>query len=313
MVDTPHSRTRRIRVVGGLVVATLAAIVPPLSAAADTSEDYSVRSGDTLSGIASRYQTSWQKIAGWNHLTNPNLLRIGQRLVVPNVSKPTMITRAPVVLKRVQIGTSVKGRAIWAYQIGDPRAARTGLIVGQVHGDERGGAAVVGRLLSGHRIAGVNLWVIPTANPDGYAANTRYNGRHVDLNRNFGTHWVRLNGPTSRYYQGPAAFSEPESRALSAFIKKINPTYVAVIHSPLNAIDADGVKDWTFQKALVRHTGLPSKALTCSYSGGCVGTIALWVDANLKGSALSVELPARPSSAQLSRVATGIVTSMGGR
>ena len=41
---------------------------------------YTVRSGDTLSGIAARYGTSWQALAQKNGLSNPNLIFPGQVL-----------------------------------------------------------------------------------------------------------------------------------------------------------------------------------------------------------------------------------------
>lgn len=45
-------------------------------------ERYTVRSGDTLSGIASRYGTTYQQLAAWNNISNPNLIQIGQVLIV---------------------------------------------------------------------------------------------------------------------------------------------------------------------------------------------------------------------------------------
>lgn len=39
--------------------------------------------GETLSGIALRYGTSVQAIAGYNGLTNPNRIYAGQRLLIP--------------------------------------------------------------------------------------------------------------------------------------------------------------------------------------------------------------------------------------
>lgn len=43
---------------------------------------YVVKSGDTLSGIASKYKTTWQKIAKDNKIKNPNLIYPNQRLII---------------------------------------------------------------------------------------------------------------------------------------------------------------------------------------------------------------------------------------
>lgn len=43
---------------------------------------YIVKSGDTLSGIAAKFGTSYQKIARDNNISNPNLIYPGQRLVI---------------------------------------------------------------------------------------------------------------------------------------------------------------------------------------------------------------------------------------
>lgn len=45
---------------------------------------YKVQSGDTLSGIASKYGTTYQKIAQLNGIANPNLIYPGQVLKIPN-------------------------------------------------------------------------------------------------------------------------------------------------------------------------------------------------------------------------------------
>lgn len=43
---------------------------------------YTVQNGDTLSGIASRYGTTWQKLQAMNGISNPNLIYAGQRIRV---------------------------------------------------------------------------------------------------------------------------------------------------------------------------------------------------------------------------------------
>ena len=47
-----------------------------------TKSVYTVKAGDTLSAIASRYGTTASKLAGANGITNPNLIYPGQRIVV---------------------------------------------------------------------------------------------------------------------------------------------------------------------------------------------------------------------------------------
>lgn len=50
--------------------------------------DYVVKSGDTLSGIASLYGTTYQKIASDNGISNPNLIYPGQVLKINGGSAP---------------------------------------------------------------------------------------------------------------------------------------------------------------------------------------------------------------------------------
>jgi predicted chitinase len=45
---------------------------------------YSVRRGDTLSALARRYSTSVTALAKTNKIANPNLILVGQRLVIPD-------------------------------------------------------------------------------------------------------------------------------------------------------------------------------------------------------------------------------------
>jgi murein DD-endopeptidase MepM/ murein hydrolase activator NlpD len=45
---------------------------------------YIVRSGDTLAAIAARYNTSVQAIVDANRLANPDMIHVGQHLVLTN-------------------------------------------------------------------------------------------------------------------------------------------------------------------------------------------------------------------------------------
>ncbi len=133
------------------------------------------------------------------------------------------------------------------------------LFIGQVHAEELIGIEIVLELMTQllenldedeyrRRLEGLELYFIPTANPEGlrvvhsgqdvtFRKNCRDNigdGRFryqqgaggdtsgVDLNRNFGLHWDRGDTLFQRgenqyiynYYRGPAPFSEPETRAV---------------------------------------------------------------------------------------------------
>ena len=43
---------------------------------------YTVKKGDTLSGIAAKYGTTYQKIAQDNGISNPNYIKVGQKLKI---------------------------------------------------------------------------------------------------------------------------------------------------------------------------------------------------------------------------------------
>ncbi|NOZ29976.1 MAG: LysM peptidoglycan-binding domain-containing protein [Chloroflexi bacterium] len=55
---------------------------------------YVVQPGDVLSSIAARYGTTVQAIAQANNLSNPNLIYVGQKLIIPTMPLPT----PPVVI-----------------------------------------------------------------------------------------------------------------------------------------------------------------------------------------------------------------------
>lgn len=44
---------------------------------------YIVRRGNTLTGIAYRYHASWQRLASYNRIANPNLISVNQRICIP--------------------------------------------------------------------------------------------------------------------------------------------------------------------------------------------------------------------------------------
>lgn len=60
-----------------------------------------VAPGGSLSSIAPTVDRTWQQLAGWNHLNNPNTLSIGEVLAVPPagyVPAAVTVTSAPIFL-----------------------------------------------------------------------------------------------------------------------------------------------------------------------------------------------------------------------
>lgn len=73
--------------------ATAPPATPPTAPATEEGFWYTVQAGDTLGHIAYRYNTTTARIVAANNLTNPNLIRVGQRLWIPGtvVEQPTGI------------------------------------------------------------------------------------------------------------------------------------------------------------------------------------------------------------------------------
>ena len=57
---------------------------PSLTNTNNTSDTYTVVKGDTLSAIASKYNTAVLSLATYNNISNPNLISIGQVIKIPN-------------------------------------------------------------------------------------------------------------------------------------------------------------------------------------------------------------------------------------
>ena len=62
---------------------------------------YVVKSGDTLSGIAKKYNTTYQALAVYNNIANPNIIHTGQKIKIPSKNATTTV----VTLK---LGDTVK-------------------------------------------------------------------------------------------------------------------------------------------------------------------------------------------------------------
>lgn len=91
----------------------------------------------------------------------------------PTTTTSVAPTTTQPELREVVIGTSYLGLPIVAVQIQDS-PHRPVIAIGSIHGDESMGLEVVERLRNRPDIPEVlNLWIIPTVNPDGLAASVR--------------------------------------------------------------------------------------------------------------------------------------------
>src|SRR5699024_6150638 len=71
---------------------------------------YTVKSGDTLSGIASKYGTTTKALQNLNGITNPNLIYAGQKLIVSGKAKANKKSTAKY--HTVKSGDTVSGLAV---------------------------------------------------------------------------------------------------------------------------------------------------------------------------------------------------------
>jgi murein peptide amidase A len=197
------------------------------------------------------------------------------------------------------VGHSVEGRTIEAHRDGDPSAGRVMLVVGSIHGNERAGERVVRefRRRFGDRLRRVGVWTIESVNPDGVAARTRGNAHGVDLNRNFAESWEPI-PRGSGYYSGPKPFSEPETRAMRVFLRRVRPDVTVWYHQPfgrtLIPCDRRGRR---VALRYARLSGLPPDDCFPSPPGSATA----WQDAALKAKAFVAEFPARGVTAAEAR------------
>ncbi len=213
----------------------------------------------------------------------------------------------PAVVEARTIGHTVKKRGILAFRLGQPGAKRKVVILGAMHGNETGPSRIIYNLRDGHPIKGADIWVVPQYNRDGIARHTRQNAHGVDLNRNYPRNWKRMGGATN---SGPSAASEPETKAMMAFLRQVRPDFVVSFHQPLKGVGRTVRRGSSFVQRLHRGLHLPVKAFNCS--GVCHGTMTEWFNASFPGVAVTVEYGRGVSRTQATRSGpTGLLRAVG--
>lgn len=207
-------------------------------------------------------------------------------------------------MEAIEIGRSVEGRPIVVHRHGEPGGLAV-LVVGVIHGNEPAGYRIADALLAVPAPAGVELWVVPTMNPDGLETGDRRNANGVDLNRNFPERWDALGEPGDWQYGGPAPASEPETRAMLGLADLVRPDLVLWYHQDLFRIHPASGRDGAVRERYAGLTGLPLVAVT---GGTYTGTASTWSRSitTPEGVGFTVELGPELDEAEVARHAEAV-------
>jgi protein MpaA len=162
--------------------------------------------------------------------------------------------------RTVVFGHSVQGRALVARVLGADSAPRKVLLVGCIHGDECAGRAILSAAEHAPLTAAVQLWLVPTLNPDGEAAGSRQNAHGVDLNRNFAYRWRPRTAPGTTFYAGTGPLSEPESRFARRLISTLRPDITIWFHQSETSVD-NSSGSTVIEARFARRVALPLRRL----------------------------------------------------
>ncbi|MHC4646596.1 MAG: DUF2817 domain-containing protein [Planctomycetota bacterium] len=206
-----------------------------------------------------------------------------------------------LAVRRAVVGTSVENRPIETLVIG--RGPDVTFILAGIHGDEPAGTPLANQLaeyLQQHPqlLHGRRVVILPAANPDGLAHNTRQNLRDVDLNRNFPAE-NRTEDPN----HGPAALSEPEAAVIHLLIRQYDPDRIISIHQvvdtgpeglaarmPKGCIDYDGPAK-ELAEGMARFCDLPVEKL-----GSRPGSLGAYAGLTLNIPIITFEMPLNAQS-----------------
>jgi murein peptide amidase A len=209
------------------------------------------------------------------------------------------------IVQEIRIGTSVEGRPLTAIERGTP-GGRPVMIVGVIHGDEHEGIRVVDKLRSMPVPPGIDLWLVPTINPDGTANGVRQNANGVDLNRNFPKGWAPLGSPGYWQYAGPSSASEPETQAMVALLQRVKPLSTIWYHQDLDQVDPGG-HDETIVNT---YAQIVAQRIENVVGGTYTGTATQFTNSlRTDSTAFVVELPPRVPGTMVFRHATAALAA----
>jgi protein MpaA len=168
-------------------------------------------------------------------------MRVARTVLVGLAAALLSVQSAFAEPRTTSIGTSQDGSPLMMYVLGEgPK--RVLVLGGQHGGPEVNTVELVGGLLDyfadnpGEVPPGIELNVLPIANPDGLAAGSRQFASGVDPNRNWGSSEWRADAFDSNAVfraglGGPQPFSEQETRALADWVLAVRPAFIVNYHS----------------------------------------------------------------------------------
>lgn len=206
------------------------------------------------------------------------------------------------------IGASVRGRAITAYKFGS--GSNPIIYMGAMHGSEANSRNIMTEWFNElranpQRLGARSLVVIPAVNPDGIASGSRYNANGIDINRNFpAADWKSVvtspDNPNPTPAGGPSPLSEPESRAVAAYIRQTSPRLILSFHSAAALVEAneaaDSVSIAATYAAKSRYQAIPKSQSAGVFKYDTTGAMEDWMRSSLGQPAIVVELLTRTSS-----------------
>lgn len=223
-------------------------------------------------------------------------------LTLTPAPSPTATPEAGVFFS---IGKSVQGRELEVVRFGDGPVRR--MIMAGIHGGYEWNTTDLAYELIAYLHqnpqavpAEITLYILPSANPDGYAAGFgaagRANANGVDLNRNWDAFWSPTWSGVACWKQLPITggeypFSEPETQALSAFLLAHPLDALISYHSAAMGIFSGGQTvdpaSQSLARALSAVSGYPYPALDygCEYTGQLIDWVILQ-----GGAAVTIEL-----------------------
>ena len=208
-------------------------------------------------------------------------------------------------LAPVSIGKTVKGHSIDAFIFG--KGKKKILLVGSIHGNEVGTHKLMYQLISflvtqPSLFPNLEIHIIPRLNVDGstkagdhpdyfhHGMVGRFNANGVDLNRNFDTkHFRSTSGrgfgkdysQTETVFAGESPASEPETKALCAYIKNTQiDTYFAFHSAGKDVMANNRPGALALANCFADNTGFRIVTADAGYENLYSGTAKEWCDEN---------------------------------